>query len=249
MNCWRRFDFKSVILFAGYVGERTTTCRRELERVGLYPDVAPIWTATSPADKMIAERAFCTNMVRGNLGFVNSLMAHYRAVKCAWTVGAKRVLVMEDDIRFLKDDELLQAIVESMPEDTDVGLLDWWFPAKATDADYAELAAAESVATFWKPFRNLRSAACYTMSACGMRAFMKLVEDGFTGAGKLRITDQYWPHLAADPSLKCYCAWPCAAVQGWAGTSADGRPQNLSNMEKIWKRYNKIGIERKRYAE
>lgn len=241
-NTWDRFDFKAIISYAGYDYQRHQSARLELIRVGL-DDTTTFWSASTPADDIVVSATTHARALEKG-GFTNSLLTHYRAVKTAWQLGKDHVLVMEDDIRFMNDTDLMSRIVDSLPDDYDLALFDWWHRQKATQQEWDALLAAPCAAPCWKRFTNLRSAACYALSRRGMREFIDLIDGAIRGLSgyKLRITDQYWPHVAAR-CPNCYCAWPNVAVQGYS----DGG--SLSNMDRIWATYNRYCIERKDYAD
>lgn len=241
---WGRFEFKAVISYAGYSKARHDLVRAELERVGLGA-AQTFWTAKTPADEVLLQQVPHNRMLEATPGMFNSLLTHYRAIKTAYQLGCESVLVMEDDVRFLKDCEAIKRAVLVLPEDYDLALFDWWHRAKATPEEWDALRAAPFVACCcWKRFTDLRSAACYAMSRRGMIGFIDLVEGAIRKLSgyKLKITDQFWPHMAAN-RLNCYCAWPNVAVQGYS----DGG--SMSNMDSIWARYNRYNIERSSYAD
>jgi GR25 family glycosyltransferase involved in LPS biosynthesis len=53
----------------------------------------------------------------------NSILAHYRCYKIAQSMNYERVLILEDDVMFLKQKELMSDILEASPS-SDVVLYD-----------------------------------------------------------------------------------------------------------------------------
>lgn len=214
---WSRFDFKAACMFTGYKHRRDGLLR-ELERVGL-DDAMQMWQFPNPMDRIIMRKV--RGMMGGCVGFFNSGMGHYRAIKTAYESGASHSLVVEDDVRFLKDLDLLAEIVDDLPEDYDVALLDMIKPMKTMTSDVLEARKRDMASRHWCGFWNLRSFACYSMSRRAMAKWISLFEGAILSGGRLRIADQY---LRGDrmSGMKMLYAVPHAAIQTPAGRSNSG---------------------------
>lgn len=212
---FKRFDFKATVNFTGYA-DRAKLMDDEFLRVGL-DDVYRIWNFPCPFDKVLQDRL---NHVRlmGNIGFFNSVMGHYRAIKTAYCLGAQQCLVMEDDIRFLKDLNMLGDIVKDLPEDYDVALFDVLRPQKIPLPEFVKHVKADRASKYWVRFTNARSAGCYALRRKAMLRWIDAVESPALGKnGKMRLADQYFnmAHIGLD--LHAYHAAPVAARQVLVG--------------------------------
>ena len=110
---------------------------------------------------------------------------HYRIIKIAYEQGCKRILIMEDDVCFLKDLELLEQLFIRTPMYADVVLYDKliyqlptekyyeYFNPKALYIDYSHL-ELYTIA--------FSSCACYALSREGMDEIIQNYEHAFTAA-------------------------------------------------------------------
>lgn len=239
---WNKFDTVAVLPFVGYAEKRWAALEAELARVGMPPEIVNVrWQTSTPSDGVLLRNTPHVRMLERG-GFMNSLLAHYRAVRTAYFLGCRSILVLEDDVRFIRDVGKLADAIDALPTNADLALFDWVERGKWTPEGVDALENAPFVRTPWKRFTDLRSAACYALSRDGMEALLDLVDAAFCGNGKLRVTDQYWPHLV-ERGLNCYCAFPCVAVQGVANAAT------LSDMNNMWSRYSLHRIDRNDYAD
>lgn len=213
---WSRFDFKAACLFTGYKN-REKGLFDELDRVGI-EGVNRLWQFPTPFDSIM--RRF----VRGKLGlkpgFFNGGMGHYRAIKTAYELGCSNSLIMEDDIRFLKDVDLIREIVEDLPEDYDIALLDTFKPQKMSYDEWRGNATNRRVSKHWCRFNNMRSFACYAMSRKGMERWIAQWEGAFRPCGFLKIADQYLKHECLGMDMNMYHAVRNVCIQAPVGGSA-----------------------------
>ncbi len=248
---WReKFDMTISLC---YVGNRARVpgLDEEFERVGLPVDLR-MWNVPSPHEDLVVRAlARVVAAMRRSVGFRNSGFGHYRALKTAYELGVKRVLVIEDDVRFLKDLDALSNIVSNAP---DVGVV--LFDLLRAGRDSIDMIRGQLDATVkngWSiPTDRPCSFACYGMDRPSMARFVELVEAAVAGRYPLYIVDHYIhaPHWspALDPPI--HVAWPLAAIQKsftespsntnavFHGGSADGQYS--------W--YRELGVDLDRYA-
>lgn len=237
MGPWDRFDMKAALLFSKKP-RNAEMLERECARVGL--SFVPFWGCGLPYVKVVEDAVRHTGMCKG--GYMDCALNHNRIVRTAYELGRRSVLILEDDVRFLKDAALLGDIVVSLPDDYDIALFDWVVRGKATDEECDALLDAPLVNGHWRRFTDLRSCACWALSRRGMEAWLSLQEAAAFGRGKMCLPDQYFYYMAKrDPSLKMYCAFPCGAMQGDLG--------GISSAEGQQKRYARMGMRRGDYAE
>lgn len=221
MSCWKdKYDM--------VISIRSTVCRdripsleQELARVGIHPDLC-IYSVPSPFEFNAGERLGVVPVRcmadRGRPGFLNSGLAHYRAWKTARGLGAKRALILEDDVRFLKDPEMLREIVGQAPESFDIHLYDL---LKCTRDDPAAVRSALDAqripgSPLWsRPTERPCSFACYGVTAVAMDHLAGCVDGAYYGRWKLHIVDHYMHRkwLGEPPRISVACAWPLACIQ------------------------------------
>lgn len=230
---WDRFDFKGVALFSR-TPDRTQSVKQEFDRVGL-TDVIPFWTGPNPYDKVIEDAVFHSRMCSG--AFLAITLKHLQMVRVAYDLGSQHALFFENDIRFLKDLNLLETAITALPADFDVALLDWVPRSKATPEEIRKVTHQSGL---WHRFQDLRSCAAYALSRRGMEKYLSVLEAPAKKTGKLKICDQHWWDVLQDGKLKGYCACPNLGVQGVPG--------GTTGYERMWGQYTKINIKREDYA-
>ena len=149
-------------------------------------------------------------------------MGHYRAIKTAYELGCAHSLIMEDDIRFLKDLRQVEDIVSDLPDNYDVALFDVFKPQKLSFEEWKNNAKNRKVSKHWCSFDNMRSFACYAMSRRGMARWICLWEEAFRPGGYLRVADQYMNRAIFGSNMKMYHAVVNACIQAPVGTACSG---------------------------
>ena len=215
MSIWDRFEYKAVICFTGYK-ERYTLLKKELERVGL-TNVQPHWDFPNPYHQLLLKTVPMTRYNRHRSCF-NIGMNNYRAIATAYHLGYQNCLVMEDDVRFLKDIDKIEEVLSGLPDDYDLALLDNNKPCALSAEAYCNV-FKNPVAPHWFRFSNLRSTGCYAMSRRCMERYLNLFEAPANRQGVLRNPDGYFrvEYLGGDANL--YVANPPIALQKIFATS------------------------------
>ena len=239
MNCWDKFDFIGVSAFTGQL-DRMPGLKAELKRVGLSErELTWFWGTPSPYDDFLAQHLPVKRILATRIAYLSLTLAHLRMVKTAYKLGAEHALFIENDIRFLNDLELLEQVVDGVPDGYDIALFDWVLRINWREGDVDIEGGAFPDEVNWVPFKDLRSCALYALSRRGMAAFVAAMENPARGLGKLKICDQYWPFIIADYGLKAYAAYPLACVQGVGGGASDH--------DSMWERYGVFGTKREDY--
>jgi hypothetical protein len=128
---------------------------------------------------------------------------------------------MEDDIRFLKDLNRLEDVVNDVPADADIALFDVMRPQKIPVPDFVRHLQSDRVGRFWVRFVNVRSAGCYSLGRKAMKRWIDALESPALGkGGKMRLADQYFNLAHTGLDLKAYHAAPVAARQVLIGSGA-----------------------------
>lgn len=228
---WDRFDFKSVLLCTKYA-DRAVAVQTEFERAGLH-GVIPFWRSPSPYTGVVENSIQHNGTCHG--GFLDCVLGHQQMIRAAYDCGSSFAVFFEDDIRFARDIQTLYAALDSLPDDTDVGLFDWVPKSKADDASVAK---ATSEGPLWRRFTDLRSGAFYCLSRRAMSALLGELERPAAQSGRLKTVDQHFWNILNGDTLHGYHAYPNPAVQA----------DLVSNSRNIGVRYKRIGIDRRNYG-
>ena len=115
---------------------RMPRLQKELERIGLLESPVFEWrfTTPSPYDKVVQD-SYKDKKWINSIGCMNVALETNRILKESLLLGYKRILVLEDDVAFLKDLTQLKTILENIPEGYDVVQLDkgCWGAAKVRE--------------------------------------------------------------------------------------------------------------------
>lgn len=210
---WRsKYDFVVSLCYTGNA-KRVPPLDAELARVGLVPDVRT-WNVPCPFERKLLAGVAASQDMKRHPGLLNSGLGHYRAVKTAYELGAGRVLVLEDDVRFLKDLDQLSEVVANAPE-TGVALYDLC-GLNEKDGDWDERAAgfSERAVRGWTTVDNPLSLACYGMDRAAMEWFIECAELAFSGRAILKVVDQWLTEgMRKGRGVGLKLAWPLACVQ------------------------------------
>lgn len=235
-SCWDRFERKTLLTFTGYM-DRAKGVMQELDRIGMR-DVNVQWQFPNPFDGVLIRHL---NHIRhlDIAGYMNCTMAHYNAIKTAYHLGLKNILVMEDDIRFMEDLDAIDSTVSSLPDDFDVAMFDLIpvFLKRGEPERVKSLKESARINERWFEFDILRSMGCYAMSRRGMERYIWLNEAAVTQPkiGKLRICDHFLDRRYM-PGLKLYAAVDNACIQRNMGACN-------SPIDEYPEKYRRIGID------
>lgn len=128
-NIWKnKFDRIYCLSYLPYK-ERRKTIEPELERTGILSSgiFSYHYTFETPVDDILLKSdmfPFDRNNSRFKKNTLNLALGHYSIMKEALGLDLKRILILEDDIRFLKDIREMNLIIENLPEDMDITLFD-----------------------------------------------------------------------------------------------------------------------------
>lgn len=246
MNCWDRFDRKVVLCFTG-LKARAPKIVEETDRVGVNGlDVQ--WQFPSPLDKTLLRGMRHIGVLDAKIGYFNSSMGHYSAIARSYHLGCQSVLVMEDDVRFLKDTAQISQALASIPADYDVALIDSFFKHWEKDAVNADVMAKwreeRAANKWWAEFDSLYSLGCYALSRRGMERMMFAFEAVETkpSIGKMRIADHFLSRKVLGEDSRLYFARKNIAIQREMGAAN-------SPTSDIRKKYEAMGLDLSEYAE
>lgn len=177
--CWNKY-FEQIycIRFLPSLKIRGESLQQELDRVGILGSGIFKWKDTfqTPFQKILLQHVNCMfKSTKTSLSNFNAAMAHYETCKDAIEHCYKRVLILEDDVRFLNDICLIADILESSPK-TDVVLYDHICNNPIQNRSIAN----DDQHVINKYFRRFDSscgwfgsAACYSLNSGALEAFIK----------------------------------------------------------------------------
>lgn len=178
---------------------RRKAMERELDRVGILGSGIFRFecTAPDPWERYVAEAAPRTAADdRTNMGFVNLGLATARVLREARWLGWRRVLFLEDDVRFLRDLSALEAAFAGTPWEWSIVQYDKFVDWEMSPERYSSTVASRRIGdTGFFDGRGMfmPSGACFAADAQGMAALLDRLEsrgprpvDGLLGAVGVR---------------------------------------------------------------
>ena len=177
---WSIFDSIWCITFTGYP-ERKCGVESELKRIGILDSKNFNWRYTYPSifDNILFDvtRKQLKHNECPNVPVLNCLFGHYGCIKTAYELGHEFILVMEDDIRFLKDIKRIKKIMSEIPPCADIVNFDALPSGPRWSAEKYEQSSHESKYNdeFYS-YNGMMGAACYALSRKAMKAICIRVE-------------------------------------------------------------------------
>lgn len=207
---WNRFDRIYVQCFTEYASTRQAPLAAELARVGI-SGAELHWGCPNPFEQYMCQQL--KYYKPDNPGGFQCLFGHYQILKTAYALGYERILVLEDDVRFLTDRAKLDGIVLSLPHDYDVAKFEW----SPAGGSVREIAYRRQPGTDWVDGTDVDTygAAATAYSRRGMRAVIESVEALVTAGEQLRNIDDLGSK-APFFGFKRYLCAPVAAIQSAA---------------------------------
>lgn len=200
---------------------RENNFKKELNKIGLTEQVDIWWSCKHPkalecANFLKESNQYSWNGV-GNGGAFNCTREQYQIIKTAYFRGYNSVCVIEDDITFIEDTNLLKSVFSSIPEDYDILRLVYIYDNHDNKGDYF-------VENYTK---YLWGAQMYALSRKGMKFYIDFVDNNYC------VADE--PLFAIDKikenNLKNYfCNYKIAII--------DNKVNNMSLIQSTNNNYN-----------
>jgi len=114
-----------------------------------------------------------------NARVFNLAVNEYNLMSQIWHLGYERVLVLEDDLAFMKDKDLLKAYAADYPWDYDIVSMEYWF---RRDRDYGWATSRNRKVNdhfFFLAHERLVDFACVGLSRKGVRHWLDGMEQKF----------------------------------------------------------------------
>lgn len=204
------FDAVFCLSLADYI-ERRNLMHQELHRVGIEESGILHW-------KITVRNAFYPYIWR-NPSFpsprwwlnreanLNCTMGHYEIMKESLARGFRRILILEDDVRFLKNTTAIDETLANLPEGWDIAMLDYNIPVAKTS--YNEALRTSRVNAHYFRFDSvwLWSTGCYALSTKAMRQLTREQERNY------RPADEIYNRMGEEDGLRRVAAIRNIAVQ------------------------------------
>lgn len=201
---WSRFDGAFVLSCTQARETRMSKLKSELKRVGLSDFVQTVWNYPTPVNGFLLKSLKPDRLLR-TAAQLDCTLGHYRILKTAYELGLNTVLVLEDDIRFLKDLDLLDAVLRDLPTDFDLAKLNW------VTCSFLETARLRKGAPNWVDISGLdvRGTGCYAANRTMMDYIIRRTERAF-GSSRSPL------YVADEPvygNFRVYAGVPMPCVQ------------------------------------
>ena len=121
INC-NYFD-KIYCLHLAEAKERYDSLLKEFNSVGILKNVEIWWTCKRQISSTLGKYLYEKEYKSSNnyyAGAFNCQIEHYSIIKQAYLRGYENILILEDDIAFIKDIEYIQKIINGIPKDYDI---------------------------------------------------------------------------------------------------------------------------------
>ena len=128
------FDRIYCLFYTPYKKERLIPISNELQRVGILnaKNFTFFYDCSSPYDEIMYKNIKIAYHPGDERLFIKKLsMKHYQMLKISYNLEYKKILIIEDDMRFLKDLNNLYDLLLKAPKDADITLFDkmiWKIP-------------------------------------------------------------------------------------------------------------------------
>lgn len=223
--------------FIGILGnpryrDRALSCARRVERSVFCAKPRIFWNP--PSLEMNIRANHCTEKFgyamepRWEMTYVIQ-HGHRKVLASGLDMGSERMLIMEDDVGILRDKRLINDIIDALPDDFDVALLDW---ICVSGEKY--LSDTQRVNRYWSRLTYdaswpVRSAGMYIIKRNTAIKLLEIedasspddIEDSREWMCRWKgAADYVWQILAKKPGINIYFSRPSVGRQIW-----DGRPK------------------------
>lgn len=220
-------DHAFALCHTGYP-ERIDPLRREMDRVGMRDRCDFVFTNRNPFDKVFMKSVEHVKKIDEHPGFFNLTMGHYSILKAARAMSIDRILVVEDDCRFLKDLSEAGSIMSKAPKDYDILVLDKFM----TKGEVSPVCDSWSACSFW------RSAAAFCIGTRAMDRLIGCVESCLNNPPTpMRGYDSYFDTYFLGTDMGIYVSDKNVAIQCQT-------PRDLSSTNA---KYGAIGVDTVEY--
>ena len=163
INWAKYFDKIYCINYIPYI-KRKKLMESELKRIGILDSGIFEWQYTyeNKLNKNFEAYIKEKNHKYDDIINISLMLGHYYAIRDAYTKGYKKILMLEDDARFLRDLDKIELILNNRPENANVILYDKFVRS------YNSAKQFKYINKYYSIFYSVRSTACYELDRKGM---------------------------------------------------------------------------------
>ena len=174
-----KFDAIYCISLADNISRRDDL-KKELKRVGILDSKVFHWKITVKNE--LYKYIWNNPSLKANkwwfhlTGTLNCTLEHYAVYKECLALGYKRVLILEDDVVFLKDIKEIQKAIDNIPQNYDILKFNSYF--SGTEEEIQKVINDNKINDYYFDYSSLQqiSAACYAVSSKAMLILSKYQE-------------------------------------------------------------------------
>ena len=174
-----KFDAIYCISLADNISRRDDL-KKELSRVGILNSNIFHWKITVKNE--LYKYIWNNPSLKANrwwfhlIGSLNCTLEHYAVYKECYALGYKRVLILEDDIVFLKNIKEIEKTIDNIPENYDILKFNSYF--SGTEEEIQKVINDNKINGYYFDYSSLQqtSAACYAVSSKAMLILSKYQE-------------------------------------------------------------------------
>ena len=175
-----KFDAIYCISLADNIGRREDL-KQELKRVGLLDSKVFHWKITVKNE--LYKYIWSNQSLKANrwwfhlIGTLNCTLEHYAIYKESIALGYKHILILEDDIVFLKNIKEIEKTINNIPENYDILKFNSYFPA-TSEQKLKEVIENNKINDYYFDYSSLQqiSTGCYAVSSKAMLILSKYQE-------------------------------------------------------------------------
>lgn len=239
INWTKYFDKIYCINFIQYK-DRKKAMQKQLDRVGIldHPNFQFHHTFISPYTNLIfticKQLNICKQPKMSLARFNLSLNGHYECIKKSEINDYEKILILQDDIRFLKDLNKCQQILINMPHDANLILFDKYKNINSQFIPYNN---------YFNKFNTAYSAGLYMLDKKGISSIAKAYQN------ELTFSDWYWQDkFTSTNELKKYCCNKNSlGIQIIYQNCQNGEKGNINSINYVHNIYIQQGINYQEY--
>lgn len=199
------------------------------------PPVDVLWQFPSPWNAWFVDRVPHIPAWDKAPGYFGSWLGNFQAAKIGFELGCERVLIVEDDCRFLKDADAVAAELDAAPGNANILML-----------DHFSMKRRRTKTGNWQKVSVTYSTGAYIIDRVAMARLVRLCEspaNGLYARPMLRNSDHWLNDRFLGRDIRMWCAVPNLAIQ-----------QNCKDISTggAWKRkrvkYRRLHLDMKNYG-
>ena len=172
INWYNYFDKIYCLFYTPYI-KRKQLMQFQLDRVGILNSNIFEWYYTfgNKIDKDFNQYIHDKKCKNDWIINVSITLGHYKIIRDAYYKGYNKILILEDDIRFLKDLNKIKQILDNRPQNINVIMYDKFI------FNYNMLKQFKPINDYFSTFTSCCSTGCYQLDRKGMQRVIQIFEE------------------------------------------------------------------------